>query len=640
MADNDDYLDDLDLELEPSTARFPRKRGHTVENLLPRALIESVIGIEGIRDISTREGFCLVVEAPSFDWCEPLHRALKTMGSWDLHHCPPAIKKPSRDDVTSQQLVAVLGTGGRAFGISHQPAQMLPPAMLASADQVLKLPPPDARVISAVIKAVTGTIPEGLHNKDIAGLEFEEMAACIRQGSNADECLNRLRRAVDSKRRIDTTLADVPEIADLHGYGVAKEWAVNLLEDLESWRRGEIPFEAIDRNAVLVSPPGMGKTTFARSLAKSAGLPLIATSVGAWFANSPGYLDSIIKQIDQTFAMARAMSPAILLLDELDAVPDRATISPRGADWWLPVITHLLITLDGAVSNATNNLIILGATNHGDRIDRALVRPGRLSKIIEIELPDADDLAGIFRQHLGSDLVGEDLTYIAELSYGATGAQVVDWVRSARRTARRAKRVMEMIDLLEVLVPDERRTAAHVERVAVHEAGHAVVCHTLGLGEVKAISIISGQNHGGYTQTDTDPYLSTRSDLERHVIQALAGRAAEEVLLGEPGTGSGGSSASDLARATMHIGLLHLGTGLGEEMIFRADKESVPLILARSERHSTAVEKHLRELYGQSRDLIVTHKRDVRAIADALIEKRFLNGSNFLSILEWNGRKP
>lgn len=278
MADNDDYLSDLDFELDTSTSRFPRKRGHTVENLLPRALIESVIGMEGIREISTREGFCLIVEAPSFDWCDPLHRTLKTMGSWDLHHCPPAIKKATRDDVTSQQLVAVLATGGRAFGISHQPAQMLPPAMLASADQILKLPPPDARVISAVIKAVTGTVPDGLQEKDTAGLEFEEIAACVRQGSTAEECLNRLRRAVESKRRIDTTSENIPEILDLHGYGAAKEWAVNLLEDLEGWRRGEIPFEAIDRNVVLVSPPGMGKTTFARSLAKSANLPSITRS--------------------------------------------------------------------------------------------------------------------------------------------------------------------------------------------------------------------------------------------------------------------------------------------------------------------------------------------------------------------------
>src|SRR5690606_1407279 len=138
------------------------------------------------------------------------------------------------------------------------------------------------------------------------------------------------------------------------------------------------------------------KTTFAKSLAKSTGLPLTATSVGEWFSNSAGHLDSVIKEVDRIFQSALSAAPSILFLDEIDAIPDRRTLDARGRDWWLPVVTHILTKLDGVTSGGVGNLIVMGATNHPERIDPALIRPGRLSKVIEIGLPSPDDLKGIY----------------------------------------------------------------------------------------------------------------------------------------------------------------------------------------------------------------------------------------------------
>jgi hypothetical protein len=163
----------------------------------------------------------------------------------------------------------------------------------------------------------------------------------------------------------------------MHGMGEAMAWANRLLADLERWRAGEIPFEAIERHVVLASEPGLGKTTFARSLAKSARLPLVATSVGAWFSSSAGYLDSVVKAIDGAFARAAASAPAILFLDELDALPSREALGPREGSWWTPVIGHMLTTLDGAISGVAGRLIIVGATNYAQKLDPALIRPGR-----------------------------------------------------------------------------------------------------------------------------------------------------------------------------------------------------------------------------------------------------------------------
>lgn len=346
----------------------------------------------------------------------------------------------------------------------------------------------------------------------------------------------------------------------------------------------------------------------------------MATSVGQWFAQSPGYLDSIIKKIDETFAAARAVAPAIIFLDELDAVPSRAKISPRGADWWLPVITHLLTTLDGAMSGKTEKLVLVAATNHGDRIDSALTRPGRFGSIINIGVPDAPAMAGILRQHLGPDLAESDLSGVAERAAGGTGAMAVAWVRAARRRARLDKRPLLLSDLEHVISPPDRRSQELVRRIALHEAGHAVAAHVINFGRVKLVSIVEGNGRGGFTEIEHDGTASTREEVEQMVIQLLSGRAAEEICLAAsaPGTGSGGGPHSDLAMATRAIGQLHLSNGLGSSLRYRATPDEVPSILAADPEVSTEIEAELQRLYSQALELIIANRGRVSVAAERI----------------------
>jgi ATP-dependent Zn protease len=600
--------------------------------LFPQVVLEQALGKAGMARLNGSQSLCLVIETRADDWVGPMERFLRQEGDWDKTISKTSDQARRRDDAIGPEVLRILSKGGRIFGVAGRFGH-LPESMVTGADIRVELPPITTEVIETVIRRMTRkrvTVPQ-----EVARLNFSDLVSCMRVGDSAAAIVTRLERAAASVKTITPIADHVPHIRDLHGYGAAKNWAIELIEDVEAWRRGELEFSDLaSRNCVLVSAPGLGKTTFVKSLAKTLGMPLVATSVGQWFSNGPGHLDSVIKQIDQTFATAAAAAPAVLLLDELDGVPDRARLSGHNSDWWVPVITHLLTTLDSAVSGVADKLIIIGATNHGDRIDSALIRPGRLDSLIHIGPPNAEALVGIMRQHLGQDLVGENLSDAANLAFGATGAHVVGWVRAARRTARNARRPMQMSDLVDVIAPADDRGGKLLERVAIHEAGHAVACHVLGLGNVLSVSIVAQGNSGGMTVSDFDGHVPTLPLLEQVVQQMLAGRAAEEIVLGQAGTGSGGSASSDLARATRTLGLKHFGAGLGQDMAFRADADGIPGLLAINDRAARAVEADLRRIYGVALEMIRANVVLVQAVADALLASRHLGPAGFLEVVE------
>ncbi|QRM36031.1 ATP-binding protein [Microvirga sp. VF16] len=235
------------------------------------------------------------------------------------------------------------------------------------------------------------------------------------------------------------------------------DWCQNLLRDLAAWRAGALPFQALDRRCVWASEPGCGKTTLARSLAKEAGLGFVATSIGSWFSDSAGFLDSVIKEWRNVVGRAAAHGNSILFIDELDALPDRRTVGDRNRDFWNALSSQILLDTDES-SNLTAGLIIIGATNFAERIDPALVRPGRLNRIIRIEKPDLASLAGIMRLHLAGDLADSDLAPLAQLAAGATGADVALWVKRARSRARRAGRAMLPEDVTAEIRPADTRS--------------------------------------------------------------------------------------------------------------------------------------------------------------------------------------
>ena len=186
----------------------------------------------------------------------------------------------------------------------------------------------------------------------------------------------------------------------LAGYGEATDWALALKSDLELWKAGRLEWSEMSTRLLLAGPPGTGKTTFARALANTLQLRLYATSVGTWL--EPSHLGDVLARMAAAFAEAEANAPCILFVDEIDGIGRRGAGARDYDDYWISVVNRALELLDGAVKS--QGVIILGATNHPEAIDRALLRSGRLETRIDIPLPDVDALVAILRHHLKEDV--------------------------------------------------------------------------------------------------------------------------------------------------------------------------------------------------------------------------------------------
>ena len=520
-------------------------------------------------------------------------------------------------------------------GVAVAPERQLPPSLITAADARVVVSAPSNEVLARVIATATGERSMAMPPRLATGLDFYDLVAAIRVGSTAEDCIRRLEAAAANQSVVDPTLEDVPRLEDMHGYGAAGEWGLRLVRDIEEWKRGAIPFEAIDRNVLLASEPGLGKSTYVRALAKSCGLPLVVTSVASWFSSTDGYLNSVIKEADRVFSAANACSPAIVFLDEIDALPSRSQVGDRNRDFWVPLITNLLTTLDGATSGAASRLIVIAATNYGDRVDPALVRPGRLNRIIHIHPPGPKDLAAILRQHLGPDLPGEDLLPIAELAGEATGAQAMGWAKDARAAARAAGRDMVIDDLVGVIGPPDEAPPHERRLLAVHEAGHAVLSHRIAPGCVRAVSIVGRGDAAGHTLTRRRLGKSpTKAEIELDVVCTLAGRAAEVEILGEASVGCGGSIDSDLGIATLQIASMLVSFGLGPNLIYAGAPDRAMEMMQFDPELRATVSRTLAALHERAVLAVRQNRKAIDAVVEELLRRRHLGGDAVAAVVE------
>lgn len=618
MNINAQLPDELLIEDDKQTA--VRASAH-----LPLLMMDDALPAGLAKDIARRRSFVAIIEPPSRDWFDMIHQAART-------RLRPAsflaIEKKSGELNNAFQdtsLRSAIEAGQSVVLIAMNADTQGSPSILACADYRIRIPPPTNAQIAATLRAVYGNARVSKLPPNIGKIvPASALFAAIRPSEYARRAVARLCE-IDRRMSRSPGLAEGPSLSDLTGYGPVKEWGLALASDIQAYRSGHLSWSELSSAALLYGEPGTGKTLFASALARSCGVPIVTTSIGKLFATTDGFLNSVIKALDQTFSEARSKAPCVLFLDEIDALPNRfQSHGDRNDSYWHAVITHFLKLLD----DSREGVIVVAATNLFSRLDPAITRAGRIELHFEITPPSAAELAGVFRHYLGDSLSAPQLTALADLACGSTGADVAFRTKNAIAEARRADRTLTFHDVASQFLGSDDDDSETLRRICTHEAGHAVVAMALGR-RVDHASTVSVGKRGGGVLAESIGNIGTRARIEDQVIILLAGRAAETIVLGEASSGS----HTDLEAATNLVCSIHGSLGLGASIAQRAPAaEASNALIDRNFRE--LVEAELKALDERCRAILSHRLQEIRAIADALYEKRALTGDELRKLVQ------
>jgi cell division protease FtsH len=427
--------------------------------------------------------------------------------------------------------------------------------------------------------------------------------------------------------------------ADVAGIDEAKQELteiVDFLRDPDKYRRlgGRIP-----RGVLLSGPPGTGKTLLARAVAGEAGAPFFSMSASEFVEAIVGVGASRVRDL---FRQAQQDSPAIVFIDELDAVGRaRSTAGGYGggSDEREQTLNQILTEMDGFDSSTA--VIVIGATNRIDVLDQALLRPGRFDRRVTVLPPDREGRRLILEVHTRDvPLAAEvDLDRIAATTPGMVGADLANLVNEAALLAARSDRTevvsADFAESLEkILLGAERRimlTPADRRRTAYHEAGHALVgMLTPGADPVRKITIVPrGQSLGvTLSSPDVDRFNYSRAQLEARVKMALGGRAAEEAVFGDQTTGAEGDIAQITALVRHMVGRWGMSSAIGMVAVLPSDGASPWGELASPRTLELVDEEVRREIeaaYDEVLALLAAERPRLDALAEALLERETLD---------------
>jgi len=431
---------------------------------------------------------------------------------------------------------------------------------------------------------------------------------------------------------------------DVAGCDETKEELRDIVDYLKNPKKYQTLGGELPKGVLLYGPPGTGKTLLARAVAGEAGVPFFTASGSEFVEMFVGVGASRVRDL---FERAKKSAPAIIFLDELDAVGrSRFAGIGGGHDEREQTLNQMLVELDGFESK--EGIILIGATNRPDVLDTALLRPGRFDRRINVPVPDIKGRLEILNVHARKIKLtpDTDMSVIARHTPGFTGADLANIVNEAAILA--AKKEQKSVDLkdleegIEKMIAGPQRKSRIISEsekrvVAYHEAGHTVVAKTLpGSDPVHKVTIIPRGPALGYTMQMPleDKYLTSKSEILNRVCVLLGGRAAEEIAIGEITTGA----HDDLTKVTSYTQKMVMEFGMSEKIGLQSlKKEESEVFLGRDimrqagYSNETArivdeeVKRIINECYAKAKGALTENRKALDAIAQRLIENEVVD---------------
>ena len=428
------------------------------------------------------------------------------------------------------------------------------------------------------------------------------------------------------------------------------------LEEVVDFLRDPAKYTAmgarIPHGLLLVGPPGTGKTLLARATAGEAGVQFLSIS-GSDFVEM--YVGVGASRVRDLFEQAKKLAPAIIFIDEIDAVGrKRGSGMGGGHDEREQTLNQLLVEMDGF--GTTEGIIVLAATNRPDILDPALLRPGRFDRQIQVNRPDVKGREEILKVHAKNKRLDEsvNLHTIARSTAGFTGADLSNLLNEAAILAARNNRpafTMEDVDeaMMKILAGPAKKSHVASRRdlktTAIHEAGHAVAMYRLPTHDpVRHITIVPrGRSLGAtWSLPKDDSSNMTRNEMYEQIVALLGGRAAEELFLGDISVGA----SNDIERASKLAKDMVARYGMSEKIGTVSYLDDGEVFIGRdyqntksySEQVAGTIDQEVKTLidraYDQCRDILKKDSDKLQALADYLLANESITGQQFANLME------
>ncbi|MBE6717507.1 MAG: ATP-dependent zinc metalloprotease FtsH [Ruminococcaceae bacterium] len=454
----------------------------------------------------------------------------------------------------------------------------------------------------------------------------------------------RIKMSKDDNRR--TTFEDVA------GADEEKAELAEIVDFLKSPQKYNELGARIPKGVLLVGPPGTGKTLLARAVAGEANAPFLSIS-GSDFLEM--YVGVGASRVRDLFEQAKKNAPAIIFIDEIDAVGrHRGAGMGGGHDEREQTLNQMLVEMDGFVGN--ESVIVLAATNRLDILDPALLRPGRFDRQITMGYPDIKGRWDILKVHAKNKPLGPDidLEKIAKSTVGFTGADLENLLNEAALlAARKGLKAITMADVdaatIKTVVGTEKKSHKISEEdkklTAYHEAGHAVSAHFLGGQDpVHQVSVIPTGMAGGFTmhRPVEDKMYNSKKRMEDNIVTLLGGRVAEKIIIGDISTGA----SNDIQRVTeiarnmvtkygMSENLGPITFGSGETEVFLGKDYNT--VRNYSEEIAKDIDEEIRKIvtagYKRCENILTEHIDKLHLLAEYLIRNEKIDGDGFLKLM-------